>query len=71
MAKPKNRIESVPLQVTTTPQVRKLLEHLVDTGLYGKNVAEAAERLIAHELERRIDEGRLRAARAVRARQRD
>ncbi len=59
MAKPKNLIESVVVQVTTTPQVRTLLERLVATGLYGKNIAEAAERLLARELERRVGSGSL------------
>jgi len=57
MGKARNRIPSEPLQVTTTPQVRRLLERLVDTGLYGKNTAEAAERLIALGLRRELVQG--------------
>jgi len=57
MPKPRNRIPSKPLQVTTTPQVLTLLERLVDTGLYGKNVAEAAERLISRGLEHQVSQG--------------
>ena len=57
MSKPRNQIKSEPLYITTTPQVRALLERLVESGLYGKNPTEAAERLIARGLEERIGAG--------------
>jgi hypothetical protein len=51
MPKPKNQIASEPLRITTTGQVRKYLEQLVLGGLYGKNPAEAAGRLIERGIE--------------------
>lgn len=50
MAKPKNLLETATLTVSTNPLVEDRLERLVSTGYYGKNTAEAAERLIAETL---------------------
>jgi hypothetical protein len=50
MARPKNSAETVTITLSTTPQVRGYLEVLVADGTYGKNVAEAAERLIAEKI---------------------
>lgn len=50
MAKPANALPSVKITLTTTPQVRSYLEQLVRGGLYGKNTAEAAERLLTQAL---------------------
>ena len=50
MAKPKNLLETATLTVSTNPLVEDRLERLVSTGYYGKNAAEAAERLIAETL---------------------
>jgi hypothetical protein len=47
MARKPNPVKSVQITVSTTPLVHGYLSALVDTGLYGKNPAEAAERLIA------------------------
>lgn len=41
---------TVTITLSTTPQVKRWLEALVDDGTYGKNVAEAAERLIADKI---------------------
>ena len=60
MAKPRNPVESEKILVTTTPYVRRYLEHLVAGGLYGKNVSEAAERLIARSIESLVREGILK-----------
>jgi hypothetical protein len=49
----------VQITISTTPPVKKHLERLVVTGLYGKNAAEAAERLVARELEQLIKDGAL------------
>ncbi len=51
------------LTVSTTPQVHDSLVRLLSTGLYGKTVAEAAERLIAQSVERKAVEGALPQAR--------
>ena len=50
MAKPKNLLETAILTVSTNPLVEDRLERLVSTGYYGKNTAEAAERLISEAL---------------------
>jgi len=50
MAKTKNLIETATLTVSTNPLVEDRLERLVSTGYYGKNAAEAAERLLAETL---------------------
>ena len=55
-----NKIETVTITISTTPPVKRYLEKLVVTGLYGKNAADAAERLIAQGLERLISEAKLK-----------
>jgi len=50
MAKTKNLLATATLTVSTNPLVENRLERLVSTGYYGKNIAEAAERLIAQTL---------------------
>jgi hypothetical protein len=57
MPKPKNMVETKPLTLSTTPPVIDSLERLVMTGFYGKNPAEAAERLLAETLLRMDREG--------------
>jgi hypothetical protein len=51
MPRPKNQLETVSLTLSTTRPVVDYLERLVESGLYGKNPAEAAERLIAQGIE--------------------
>ena len=63
MPKTRNDLESVTLTITTTPQVRRALQSLVSTGFYGKNPAEAAERLLAQVLDQQLREGRIRLSR--------
>jgi hypothetical protein len=60
MPRKRNQLETVALTVSTTPPVVDYLEALVDSGLYGKNPAEAAERLIALGIEDLIRQGTLR-----------
>ena len=50
MARPKNRLATKKLNISTTPQIQKQLLKLVSTGYFGKNETEAAERLIANVL---------------------
>lgn len=59
MAKSKNLIETVTLTLSTTPHVFERLERLVHTGYYGKNAAEAAERLLARTIEELEETARL------------
>jgi hypothetical protein len=50
MARSRNKAETVTITLSTTPQVRNWLEVLVADGTYGKNAAEAAERLLADKI---------------------
>lgn len=50
MARPKNTTKTVTVAISTTPAVRSLLESVVEYGTYGKNVAEAADRLLSERL---------------------
>ncbi|MGH7896429.1 MAG: hypothetical protein ACREQQ_00635 [Candidatus Binatia bacterium] len=59
MPRSPNPLPTVQITVSTTPQVQQYLTELVKGGLYGKNVAEAAERLIAQSVERLTREGTL------------
>jgi hypothetical protein len=60
MPRTANAIDTETLKISTTPPVVKHLRRLVETGLYGKNPSEAAERLIAQGIERLIKEGGLK-----------
>jgi len=57
--KGKNLIGTVTVTVSTTDPVHQYLEELVETGLYGKNAAEAAERVIVLGLEELFKSGRV------------
>lgn len=59
MPRDANKIGTVTITISTTPPVKQHLEALVATGLYGKNAAEAAERIVARGLEQLIAERRL------------
>ena len=59
MGKTPNTIETMQITISTTEPVQSHLERLVLTGLYGKNPAEAAERLLTRSLEGLIREGTL------------
>lgn len=64
MARQKNQLETVSITVSTTQSVIDYLGTLVDSGLYGKNPAEAAERLIAFGIEELIQRGALQRRRS-------
>ena len=57
MPRSPNHLPTVTITVSTTPQMRRYLVDLVATGLFGKNAAEAAERLIARSVEQLAREG--------------
>ena len=59
MPRAKNTVETVQITVSTTPQIRDFLQELTETGLYGKNAAEAAERCIAERIRELRKEGEL------------
>jgi hypothetical protein len=45
-----NIIDTVQITISTTRPIQVHLERLVSTGFYGKNPAEAAERLLAQAI---------------------
>ena len=55
-----NSIGTVTIKVSTNPIIENYLEQLARTGLYGKNPAEAAERLIAEGVGRLLDDSLLK-----------
>jgi Arc/MetJ-type ribon-helix-helix transcriptional regulator len=59
VARQKNRLPSEEITISTNPQIVSYLRELVDSGFFGHNEAEAAERLIAKTLERLVEEGKL------------
>jgi hypothetical protein len=50
MARPKNTTETVQITISTTQQVKDLLEELSRTGFYGKNAAETAHLLLTEKI---------------------
>lgn len=60
MARKRNRLKTVTLTISTTPPIMEHLGKLVSTGLYGKNPAEAAERLVARSIEDLLQNATLR-----------
>lgn|GEM_PF-852757 len=59
MARKPNTLNTVQVRISTTPPVQTYLDKLVNTGLYGKNPAEAAERLITSGIKELLREGTL------------
>jgi hypothetical protein len=59
MPRTPNKVRTVTITVSTTPPVYDHLAELVATGLFGKNPAEAAERLIARGIEQFLSDGTL------------
>lgn len=57
MARPRNIVETVVITISTTAAVHAYLEGLAETGLFGKNAAEAAERLVALGIQDQIKQG--------------
>lgn len=50
MARPKNTLDTVQITISTTPQVKELLEELSAMGFYGKNAADTAHALLKERL---------------------
>lgn len=50
MARPKNTTETVQITLSTTRQVKELLEELSTTGFYGKNAADTAHALLKEKI---------------------
>lgn len=51
MPKDQNLVPTERITLSVTPHVVQHLEKLVKTGYYGKNVAEAADRILSQVLE--------------------
>jgi hypothetical protein len=60
MPKSANTIDTVQITISTTRTVQGHLERLVFTGLYGKNPADAAERVLARSIENMLKDGTIR-----------
>jgi hypothetical protein len=59
IAAPPARPAAPPLTVSTTYQARALLQQLVDQGIYGRDLAEVAGRLVDRALIDLFYEGRV------------
>jgi hypothetical protein len=59
MPRDPNKIGTVTITISTTPPIKKHLEKLVASGFYGKNAAEAAERIIARGIEQLLADSKL------------
>lgn len=59
MPHPINQLKTVQLRISTTQAIVEHLRKLVATGLYGRHHTDAAERLLAHGIERLIQQGTL------------
>jgi hypothetical protein len=57
MARLSNILETHYIRISTTRAVKDCLEDLVKTGLYGKTVPEATERLLASSIQKLITDG--------------
>ena len=57
MARPKNTAGTVQITISTTPQVKALLEELALTGFYGKNAADTAHALLKEKIRELQREG--------------
>ena len=62
MAKLSNPIPTEQFTISTTPQVGAYLDQLLETGFYGKNRADAAEKLITSTLKQMLRDGELSQA---------
>ena len=63
MPRKPNDLKTEPLTLATTPQVVRYLRRLIKTGLYGKNAADAAERLLTRALEQMLRAGSIKLPR--------
>ncbi|NIR29534.1 MAG: hypothetical protein GWN84_09540 [Gammaproteobacteria bacterium] len=70
MPRKKNQLTTVSITLSTTQAVVDYLQALVESGLYGKNPAEAAERLTARGIEDLIERGKLQRRATKRDRRR-
>lgn len=59
MARRPNSVTTITITISTTEGTQRYLEDLVSGGLFGKNPAEAAERLVARGIENLLRDGTL------------
>lgn len=59
MARPKKKIDSVKVTITTSPRVIDFLEALLKTEVYGTTVSEVAEQLIKRAMEESLISGKI------------
>ncbi len=57
MARPKNTLDTVQITISTTPQVKEILERLTSSGLYGKNAADTAQALLKERIRDLMEKG--------------
>lgn len=57
---PKTIVDNEKIEINTTEHVRAYLEQLVLGGLYGKNAAEAAEKIITRAIDDHLRRNELR-----------
>ena len=57
MARPKNTLDTVQITISTTPQVKEILERLTSSGLYGKNATDTAQALLKERIRDLMEKG--------------
>lgn len=60
MAKTPNETSSEPLRLTLSRQSVRLLEQLAAKGIYGRNAADVAARMVDRALEAYVDQPKLK-----------
>ena len=63
MARPKNTTETVQITISTTQQVKDVLELLSVSGFYGKNAADTAHALLKEKIRDLQEKGQAPALR--------
>lgn len=59
MPRSPNALPTVTITISANPRIKAYLAELVPSGLYGKNEADAAERLLARAIDDLIRDGTL------------
>lgn len=57
MARPKNTLDTIQITLSTTPQVRDVLDFLTEQGFYGKNAADTAHNLLKEKIRELMEKG--------------
>lgn len=59
MSRKPNATKTERITINVTPQIRYYLERLVDRGLYGKTITEAANIMVVKGIETTIERGHM------------